>query len=87
MVKAFNIVTAAYMTNPKLTEGIPDMFICGNDKSAKEKVEEIAKKWGWPITDLGGIEQAYLLEALALMWIRYGFLHNHWTHAFKLLRK
>src|SRR3989338_4437189 len=35
VVKAFNIVTAAYMCNPKLKEGIPDMFIAGNDEAKK----------------------------------------------------
>ena len=86
VVKAFNIVTAAYMCNPKLKEGIPDMFIAGNDE-AKKIVTEIASKWGWAVTDLGDIRQSYLLEALAMIWITYGFLNNHWTHAFKLLKE
>ena len=87
VVKAFNTVTAAYMTNAKLEEGIPDLFICGNDAGAKKTVTEIANQWGWRVTDIGDIKQSYLLEALAMLWIRYGFLNNHWTHAFKLLRK
>lgn len=87
VVKAFNIVTANYMTNPNLKDGKPDMFIAGNDANAKKIVSEIASKFGWPVTDLGKIEQAYLLEAIAMTWIRYGFLNNHWTHAFKLLKK
>ena len=87
VVKAFNIVTANYMTNAKLKQGTPDMFICGNDKEAKKIVSEIARKWSWEVTDIGGIEQAYLLESLAMLWIRYGFLNNHWTHAFKLLKE
>ena len=87
VVKAFNIVTANYMTNPKLEEGKPDMFIVGNDKESKKIVSEIITKLGWSVHDLGEIEQAYLLEALAMIWIRYGFLNNHWTHAFKLLKK
>ena len=87
VVKAFNMVTAAYMTKAKLQEGTPDLFIAGNDSSAKKEVTAIASKWGWPVIDLGGIEQSYLLEALAMIWIRYGFLNNHWTHAFKLLKK
>ncbi|MBI5553952.1 MAG: NAD(P)-binding domain-containing protein [Candidatus Diapherotrites archaeon] len=87
VVKAFNSVPAAYMVSPNLSEGHPDLFICGNDSTAKQTVREIAQKWGWPVQDMGGIEQAYLLEALAMLWIRYGFLNNHWTHAFKLLQK
>lgn len=87
VVKAFNTVTANYMTNAKLNEGSPDMFIAGNDKNAKEKVKDIASKWSWTVIDMGNIEQAYLLEALAMLWITYGFINNHWTHAFKLLKR
>ncbi len=85
VVKAFNTVTASYMT--KAAEGSPDLFICGNDEHSKKKVSEMASKWGWNVIDMGGIEQAYLLEALAMLWIRYGFMNNHWTHAWKLLNK
>lgn len=87
IVKAFNTVTAAYMANPHLKEGSPDMFYCGDDAHAKKWVENLLKSWGWTCHDLGDLEQAYLLEALALIWVRYGFLNNHWTHAFKLLQK
>jgi 8-hydroxy-5-deazaflavin:NADPH oxidoreductase len=87
VVKGFNIVTAYYMANPRLKEGTPDMFIAGNDPSAKKVIIDIANKWGWEVHDIGGIEQSYLLEALAMLWIRYGFLNNHWKHAFKLLKE
>lgn len=87
VVKAFNIVAASYMTNARLQEGTPDMFIAGNDGAAKRTVASIAEAWGWPVTDIGDIRQACLLEALAMLWVRYAFLNNHWTHAFKLLRK
>lgn len=86
VVKAFNIVTATHMVHPKLPDGTPDMFIAGNDAQAKRQVAEILHAFGWsePI-DIGGIEGARLLEALAMLWITYGIQNNHWTHAFKLL--
>ncbi len=88
VVKAFNIISAHYMTNPHLAEGKPDLFIAGNDNQAKNFVKELAHKWGWEnVHDIGDIGQAYLLEALAMLWIRYGFLNNRWTHGFKLLKK
>lgn len=87
VVKAFNIITAYYMANPKLKEGTPDMFIAGNDPPAKKTVTDIANKWGWQVYDIGGIEQSYLLEALAMLWVRYGVLNNYWKHAFKLLKE
>jgi predicted dinucleotide-binding enzyme len=87
VVKAFNIITAQYMTNPRLAEGKPDLFIAGNP-DAKAFVKETALKWGWEsVHDIGGIDQSYLLEALAMLWIRFGFLNSHWTHGFKLLKK
>ncbi len=87
VVKAFNIVTAYYMANPRLKEGTPTMFIAGNDRSAKMEIIDFASGWGWETHDMGDIRQAYLLEALAMLWVRYGFLNNHWKHAFKLLKE
>lgn len=88
VVKAFNIVTATYMCNPVLEEGTADMFIAGNDAEAKAFVTEIALKWGWgSCSDMGDIAMSYWLETMAMFWIYFGVINNHWTHAFKLLKK
>lgn len=88
VVKAFNTIPAHFMCNPKLEEGIPDLFIAGNDKNAKKEVIKIAKSWGWAsVIDAGNIEQAYLLEALAMLLIDYGIKNNYWMLAWKLLKK
>ncbi len=88
VVKAFNIVNAYTMIQPKREEGMPDLFICGNDMNAKKAVSEFARGWGWEsIIDIGNISEAYWLEALTMLWINYGFRNNCWTHAFKLLKK
>ncbi len=87
VVKAFNIITAHYMANPRLKEGTPDMFFAGNNPEAKKAVMDLAVSWGWSVIDSGDIEQAYLLEALAFLWIRYGFMNGTWKHAFKLLKE
>lgn len=86
VVKAFNTITAAHMVNPKLSDGMPDMFIAGNDEAAKREVARILDAFGWrkPI-DMGDITASRLLEALAMLWIAYGFRNNHWTHGFSLL--
>ncbi|MEN9626477.1 MAG: hypothetical protein RL557_805 [archaeon] len=87
VVKAFNSVPATYMCNPHLQEGNPDLFICG-DAEGKKKVVEIARLFGWKkIVDVGAIEESYLLEALAMIWIKYGFDNNYWQHTFMLLKK
>jgi len=58
----------------------------GDDQATKDTVAGIASDWGWAsVNDMGGIDQSWLLEGFALMWIHYDFLNNHWTHGFKLL--
>jgi 8-hydroxy-5-deazaflavin:NADPH oxidoreductase len=87
VVKAFNIIGAPFMVNPHFPGGPPDMFICGDDTTAKQKVTEILTTFGWSTLDIGGIEGARYLEPLAMVWVVYGFKTNTWSHAFKLLRK
>jgi predicted dinucleotide-binding enzyme len=74
------------MVNPKFPGGPPDMFICGNDDAAKKIVTEICMKFGWPVTDIGGIEGARLLEPLCILWVLYGIRTGGWNHALKMLR-
>ena len=87
IVKAFNMVGNAHMVNPQFPGGPPDMFICGNDKEAKEKVTDILKAFGWIVTDIGGIEGARELEPLCILWVKYVFIKDGWNHAFKMLSK
>ena len=87
VVKAFNIVGNTLMFKPDLPGGPPDMFICGNDQAAKQQVTELLKEFGWPTTDLGGIECARYLEAMCIVWCLYGGRTGQWNHAFKMLRK
>jgi len=86
VVKAFNIITAGHMVQPKLPDGTPDMIIAGNDAAAKGEVKALLKSFGWrEAIDLGDITASRLLEPLAMVWITYGFKNNHWTHGFSLL--
>jgi NADPH-dependent F420 reductase len=88
VVKAFNIIGASTMCNPKMEEGIPDLFIAGNDTEAKKQVTSFAKEWGWEnVYDTGDITQAYWLETLTMLWINFAHSHSQFNHAFKLLRK
>jgi hypothetical protein len=86
LVKAFNSVGAPLMVNPKYAEGKPTMFICGNNKAAKKAVSGIVEQFGWEVADMGSAEAARAIEPLAMLWCIPGFLHNEWTHAFKLLK-
>lgn len=85
-VKAFNSVGAGLMVNPQFAEGKPTMFICGDDEGAKKVVEKICHQFGWEVADMGAAAAARAIEPLCRLWCIPGFVHNQWTHAFKLLR-
>jgi predicted dinucleotide-binding enzyme len=85
VVKALNIVLADVMANPALSGGDPDMFIAGGDEQAKQTVTALLEDFGWPVIDLGGIENA--LEALSLTWVVYSHRTGKTHHAFKLVGK
>ena len=87
VVKAFNTVGHGHMFRPNFPGGPPDMFICGDDAGAKKRVGELLAQFGWGVVDIGGIDGAGYLEAMCLVWVRFGMLSNTWNHAFKLLRR
>lgn len=87
LVKAFNCVGNAFMYKPQFEEGVPSMFICGNDDEAKKTVEAILERFGWETEDMGKIEASRAIEPLCMLWCIPGFLKNNWRHAFKLLKK
>ena len=87
VVKAFNTIGAGVMIDPKFGDDTATLFIAGNSESAKTETTKLVREFGWDVEDLGGIEQSFFLEAFASLWINYGFKHNHWTHAFKFLKR
>ena len=84
-VKAFSSTGNAKMVNPQYAAGRPTMFICGNDAAAKQVVSGVLDQFGWETLDLGAVEAARAIEPLCMLWCIPGFLHNEWTHAFKVL--
>jgi 8-hydroxy-5-deazaflavin:NADPH oxidoreductase len=86
LVKAFSSVGSDRMVNPRYEAGKPTMFICGNDANAKRAVATLLEQFGWETEDMGHIEAARAIEPLAVLWCIPGFLHDRWTHAFKLLK-
>lgn len=85
-VKAFSSVGNAVMINPDFKGTRPTMFICGNDAGAKADVSMILEQFGYEAADMEGVEAARAIEPLCMLWCIPGFLHNSWTHAFKLLK-
>jgi predicted dinucleotide-binding enzyme len=87
VVKAFNSVGNSLMVNPHFEQGVPTMFLCGDDDRAKSQVTEIIRVFGWEPFDCGGIIASRALEPLCMLWCIPGFLRNEWSHAFKVLTK
>jgi len=86
-VKAFSSVGNALMVNPRLAGGPPTMFICGDDRGAKDQVKRILDQFGWETEDMGSVEAGRAIEPLCMLWCIPGLLQNRWTHAFKLLNR
>jgi hypothetical protein len=84
-VKAFSSVGNSLMVDPKVANGPPTMFICGNDAAAKAEVTGILTEFGWETSDLGQATAARAIEPLAILWCIPGFLSNDWRHAFKVV--
>lgn len=80
VVKALNTVAAAVMTDPSRLGGPSDLFLCGNDAGAKERVRGILEDFGWKkenLIDLGDIQAARATEAYLLLWLRlYGLFQT-----------
>jgi NADPH-dependent F420 reductase len=88
VVKTLNTINHANMAHPKYQEGVPIMFVCGNNESAKKQTHELLQEIGWiDSVDIGGIEKARILEPLCLLWVEYGVVRGTWDHAFAVLRK
>jgi hypothetical protein len=86
-VKSFSQVGNAFMVNPDFGGEKPTMFICGNNKAAKDDVKSILNQFGHEVEDMGTVEAARAIEPLCILWCIPGFLSNSWMHAFRLLKK
>ena len=76
VVKALNTVNANLMGDPGRLSGESDLFLCGNDAGAKERVKALLQEFGWKsFIDLGDITGARGTEAYLLLWLSlYGAL-------------
>ena len=81
VVKALNNMWCGLMVNPAMINGGDhNTFICGNEATAKEKVKELLKSFGWlekNILDLGDITKARGTEMYLPLWLSiYGANNN-----------
>lgn len=89
VVKCFNTTGFENMLNPIYHgEGI-DMFCAGNDKSAKQAVQQLCTDMGFAnCYDFGGDDKVELLEKLALSWINLAIMQGHGRDlAIKILKR
>ncbi|MCP4316244.1 MAG: NAD(P)-binding domain-containing protein [Hyphomicrobiales bacterium] len=78
VVKALNTMNCEIMVDPSRVPGTHDVFYCGNDQAAKDKVAALLNSFGWqdPI-DLGPLDAARGTEGMMPFWLRmYGTLGN-----------
>ena len=80
VVKTLNTMNCFLMVNPDAVPGDHNVFMSGNDASAKGTAKEILNSFGWKessIIDLGDITTSRGTEQLLPIWIRlYGILKN-----------
>jgi 8-hydroxy-5-deazaflavin:NADPH oxidoreductase len=73
VVKALNTMNASLMVSPDMLEERTNVFVCGNDASAKAQVIELLETFGWlsgDIIDLGDISTARGAELYVALWVR-----------------
>ncbi|MDX2248209.1 MAG: NAD(P)-binding domain-containing protein [Bacteroidia bacterium] len=73
VVKTLNTMNCNIMLNPERVSGDHNVFLSGNDVSAKADVIDLLKSAGWKVSniiDLGDITTARGTEMLLPVWIR-----------------
>ena len=69
VVKAFNTIGAEHYQDP-IFSGLPAaMPLCGDDPAARETTAALISELGFVPVDVGGLDKAPLLDALAELWI------------------
>lgn len=71
--KAFNTTGSNNMADPVINNIRTVMFVCGDDEAAKPAVMQLAFHIGFDAVDAGRLQQARLLEPLAMLWISLAY--------------
>lgn len=69
VVKGFNTFGAEFHRNPALGTTNADVLLASDDVEAKGIVRQIGERAGFSMLDVGGLVNAHLCEAQALLWI------------------
>lgn len=76
VVKAFNTTGYNNMAEPHYGGESTTMFICGDHDGAKQTVRELTEELGFDVADVGGLNTAHYLEALAMVWINLAMVQG-----------
>lgn len=69
VVKAFNVLGAEHMADPPLLDGSrPVLPVAGDDAEARGRVADLARELGFDAVEVGGLDNAHLLEEAARYW-------------------
>ncbi|MEM8591110.1 MAG: NAD(P)-binding domain-containing protein [Pseudomonadota bacterium] len=86
VVKALNTMNCSLMVDPSRIEGDHDVFLCGNDSTAKATAIDLLKSFGWAApVDLGPIEASRGLEGLMNFWLRMYGVVGHANFNYKVV--
>ncbi len=69
VVKAFNVLGAEHMADPPLPDGTqPVLPVAGDDPAARARITDLARELGFDAVEVGGLDDAHLLEEAARYW-------------------
>lgn len=87
VVKTLNTLNCELMLEPHRLKEDHDIFMSGNDDSAKQEVRELLESFGWKtIIDLGDISTARGTEMLLPLWVRLWGTFQSPHFNFKIVR-
>lgn len=88
VVKVFNMTGSKNMANPNFGNSKAAMFICGNDEEANNVVKGLSDELGFDTAIARPLENARLLEPMAMLWINLAYVQGLGTDfAFSLIKR
>ncbi|KQV15316.1 MULTISPECIES: NADPH-dependent F420 reductase [unclassified Kitasatospora] len=73
VVKTLNTMNTAVMVDPRRVPGPHNVFVCGDDETARKEAAGLLADLGWPsdwVIDLGDLTAARGLEQILPLWLR-----------------
>jgi NADPH-dependent F420 reductase len=88
VVKAFNTTGWQNMADPLYGSQGLSMLLCGDDTPAKTVAGDLARQLGFEPVDVGPLQSARYLEAMAMLWIDMAVLQGFGTNfGFRVVKR